>query len=265
MENEVIDTKSTEAQASTQAPDISTEPEAQELDKSTPDAATTEAERKWKLKVYGEEREYSEPELLKLAQLGGAGQQAMNKAALIEKKQREFYGWLQEALAKDPLQVAEIITGKKYQAAQQASPNGEAQEQLDPRDLKIRELEEKYGTLAQRIEQEEVEKERQVIQQEITAAVKKYPELDSPYLQSYVKQEYRKALMNGVTDLSIEDVAFYVAQDVKNREAQKLKATQERFEEKKKQAPVVTAPGAASGKTKSMTLDDVKRLAGRTV
>jgi hypothetical protein len=221
-------------------------------------------EKRFKLKVNGEELDLTEPEVIKYAQLGKAGQRAMEKAAMVEKKQREMYGQLVKAAETDVFALYEVLTGKKHPyASGVAQQNGQQQnaQEMDPRDLKLREYEEKLTRIEQKIEGEEIEKERQAIETELSSAVKKYPELDSPYLKHFVKSEYRKALINGL-ELSLEDVAFYVAQDVKQQAAAKQKATVQKLEENKKRAPVITPPSGGEAK-KPMSLEDVKRLAGR--
>ncbi len=269
MENvQTTDNLETSAPASQQAPEQTENVETQSTDANTgtQETATEQAERKYKLKVYGEEKEYSEAEVLKFAQLGSAGQKAMEKAALLEKKQREFYGWLREALAKDPDQVAEIVTGQKRVRQAQAQATEQGQEQTaDPRDAELRQYQDRLQKLEAKLEQDEIEKERQAIESELDAAVKKYPELDNPFLKSYVKQEYRKVLKSGVEDMSMEDVAFYVAQEYRNQQAAKAQTVQKQFDNKKQAAPVMTKPAPSSSPKKQMTLDDVKRLAGRQV
>jgi hypothetical protein len=75
-----------------------------------------------------------------------------------------------------------------------------------------------------------------------------------------VKDQYRKALINGL-DHSLEDIAFLVAQENKQLNAQKQKATTQKLEENKKRAPVI-APPAGGTEKKERTFDDAKRLAG---
>lgn len=262
MENvETVENQSTQDVASQDTPQVDAETQSPDANNT---ALTATDAKKWKLKVYGEEKEYSEPEVVKFAQLGAAGQKAMEKAALAEKKQREFYGWLRSAMETDPMQVYEIITGKKYQGTQ--APQVTEQGEVDQRDTQLRHYQERLHSLEAKLEAQEIEKERQAIESELDSAVSKYPELNNPFLKSYVKQEYRKVLKAGVEDMSIDDVAFYVAQEFKNQQVQKAQTIQNKFNEKTKQAPVMTKPTQSSGQgNKKMTLDDVKRLAGRQV
>lgn len=250
----------------------STSPETNPVESEATEGAQptqeTPAERKWRLKVNGEELDLTEPEVLKYAQLGKAGQRAMEKAALLEKKQRETYSQLKEAAEKDVFTLYQILTGKVHPnaslAASQKTTAQGASEQFDPKDLQLREYEEKLSRIEQRLEQEDIERERQAVESELSDAVKKYPELDSPYLKSFVKSEYRKALLNG-SEHSLEDIAFLVAQDFKRYEQQKSKATQQKLEANRNKAPVIAPASKGSASNKEMTLDDVKRLAGRMV
>lgn len=233
---------------------------------SSQETATQEQLRKWKLKVYGEEKEYTEPEVLKLAQLGGAGQKAMEKAALLEKKQREFYGWLRSALEKDPMQVAEVITGRKFSRGTQGEQSQDFnQEEIDPRERQLAETRERLQSLEAKLESQEIEKERQAIESELTSAVSKYKELDNPFMKSYVKNEYRKVLKAGIEDLSIDDVAFYVAQEFKNQQSAKTKSVQQKFQEKQNRSPINTRPAGSTGGGDSQSgIEYARKLAGRT-
>lgn len=261
MENEVVDTN-VEA-----APDTSVT-ETPNTEATTTAQPTDTDSKLYTIKVNGEEMQLKEPELIKYAQLGRSGQRAMERAALLEKKQKDMYGQLVSAAKKDVFALYEVLTGEKhpYANGQQPQQNGavQVQEQPDPRDVELQQTKQKLQTIEQRLEAEDVERERKAIDNELSEATKKYPELDSPYLQHFVKSEYRKALQNGL-DLSLEDVAFYVAQDVKEREQKKQKAINSSMDENKKRAPVITPPAAKGNGSKSMTLEDVKRLAGRQV
>jgi hypothetical protein len=263
LETNVVDTETAAPEATSQEmPDQGAPAEAQ------PTQGETEQQRKWKLKVNGEDLDLTEPEVLKYAQLGKAGQRAMEKAAALEKKHKELYAQLQQTAEKDPYLLYQVLTGKTHPKAmnaapQQATAQGD-QSADDPRDIELREYKEKLSRIEQRLEQEDIERERKAVENELNDAVKKYPELDSPFLKSYVKSEYRKALLNNA-DMSLEDVAFLVAQEHKRYEAQRSKVTQQKLEANKQKAPVIAPPSGGGTSKKEMTLEDVKRLAGRQV
>ena len=256
IENEAVDTNESTA-ADTTAQQEAAPSEAQ------PESYQPFASGKEKFKINGAEEEWDWETAKKYAQLGKAGQLAMQKAANVEKKQKEMYGQLVQAAEKDIFSLYEVLTGKKHPYSTQQQNGAVRQEQeVDPRDQKLREYEEKISRIEQRFEQEEIEKERHAVETELTDAVTKYPELNNPYLKHYVKSEYRKALINGL-DLSLEDVAFYVAQDYRQQNAEKSKSLNEKLDYNKKRAPVIAPPSGGDKGKKPMTLEDVKRLAGR--
>lgn len=275
MENEVVGTQESSVstpEANTEA--VSTAPDAAntgtEAQQNQQNVEATEAKR-WKVKISGEELELSEPELIKYAQLGKSGQAAMKKAADLERKHRELYQSLVQAAEKDPYALAEVLTGKPRPHSQVATSKTIAQQEpdsaADPRDQHLRTLEERLAAseqrakeLQDRFEQQDIERERQLVEQELNDAVKKFPDLDTKFLRAAVKSEYAKALKNGL-DMSLEDVAFYVAQEHKAEQAQRQKAVNQKLEENKKRAPVI-APPAGGKEAKTATFDDAKRLAG---
>lgn len=257
LETNVVDTEGTDLTAtSTETPEKEAGAEAQSTQ------GVTEP-RKWKLKVNGEEEELDEPSVLKYAQLGKAGQRAMERAAATEKKHKELINSLRETAEKDPFLLYQALTGKRHPnaltAPTKATVEGQGNEP-DPRDMQLREYEEKLSRIEQRLEQEDIERERKAVEQELGDAIKKYPELDSPPLKAYVKSQYRAALVNGA-EMSIEDIAFLVAQEQKQWTAQKQKATQQKLEANKQKAPVITGPTGDAPKKKG-TLEDSLALGG---
>lgn len=224
----------------------------------TTEPSTPAVEAKmYTVKVDGKEMQLSEPDLIKYAQLGKKGQRSMEYAASLEKKQKAFYAQMVETATKNPQALIEALTGKRYM--QQSTPQAtDAQE--DPRDMKLKEYEEKISRIEQKFEADEIEKERNAIATELEAAVKKYPELNTPYHSSFVKDQYRRALKAGL-DHSLEDIAFLVAQDVKAHDVQKRKELDTKLEENKQKAPVITGP--AGGKLKPAGgLEYARKLAG---
>lgn len=257
----VTDTQETQtASTSTETPQA-TSTETQEQDGTSAQPAVSE-EKLFTIKVDGRETQLKESELIKYAQLGKKGQRAMEAHANLEKKQKAFYSTLQAAAEKDVYSLYEALTGKRHPAAEAArQPQAEATDQnQDPRDIKLREYEDKLARIEERFENEAVEKERQAVASELDAAVKKYPELDSPYLTAYVKDQYRRSLKNGL-DHSLEDIAFLVAQDVKRQEADKRQKLTTHLDKNKKRAPVITGP--SDGKTKPKGgIEYARKLAG---
>jgi hypothetical protein len=65
--------------------------------------------------------------------------------------------------------------------------------------------------------------------------------------------------------MTIEDVAFLVAEEVKSHNAERQQALVQKVDENKKKSVVIAPKGTGQEGKKPMTLDDVKRLAGRQV
>lgn len=275
MENEVVGTQ----ESSVSTPEASTEAGSTaenaanlgtEAQQNPQNVEATEVKR-WKVKISGEELDLTEPELIKYAQLGKSGQAAMKKAAELEKKHREMYQQLVQAAQTDPDALAEVLTGKRRPqtpvATSKTTAQGESESATDPRDQHLRQLEQELqlskrelSEIKQRFEQQDIERERVAVENELADAVKKFPELDTKFLKAYVKSEYAKALRAGL-DTSLEDVAFYVAQEHKAEALARQKATQQKLELNKQRAPVI-APPAGGKEKKEGTFDDAKRLAG---
>lgn len=262
MENEVIDTQSTaDTTTSTETPQATSQETQGNPGEPSTQAPSIET-KMYTVKVDGKEMQLTEPELIKYAQLGKKGQRSMEYAAGLEKKQKAFYGQLVSTAEKDVFALYEALTGKRHPMAQQSAQHAATDpgQQADPRDLKLREYEEKLSRIEQKFEADEVEKERQAVATELADAVKKYPELNTPYHSSFVKDQYRRALKAGL-DHSLEDIAFLVAQDVREHEANKRKELNNKLEENKKKAPVMTTPG--SGKAKAQGgIEYARKLAG---
>lgn len=222
---------------------------------------------KEKFKVNGQEREWDWETTKKYAQLGYAGQAALEKAHETEKKARKLYSDIMQHAQTDPEGLIRILN-PKFQGfssarAPSAQPGQSQDQEQDPRDAKIQELEQRYQSVEQILEQQEIQKERQAIQSELDAACKSYPELDNEINREYVKAQYKKILQKGIDGITIEDVAFHAAQKIKEQQAVKVKEQVTRLQENKKKAPVGSAPAGSAGSAKPMTREDVMRLAGK--
>lgn len=264
MENEVVDTTSTDA------PDTSTE--IQGLPNDTIQSAEPEfkpfANGKEKFKVNGAEEEWDWDTTKRYAQIGKSGYSALEKAAATEKKAQETLRKLQDAASKDPEGLIQILTGnanwraQMQQAAKSEQANNPGASTADLENRIRQQMQAEYGPLKDKLEAMEVEKERQLVNQELDTAVKKFPELDTPIHRDLVKQYYARALKNGLTDIDLEDVAFHVSQELKQYSQAQQKKVVEKLEDNKRRAPVVTRSGGKDADA-AMTIDDVKRLAGR--
>lgn len=264
VQNEIESTEVTEQPTSTEAVDSGESSSAPPTEVYKPFASGKE-----KFKINGQEEEMDWETAKRYVQFGKAGRQAMDKAAQLEKRHKELHTKLGEFAQRDmehgTFLLYQALTGKAYNPKARAesvqdpnSPNAPAA--VDPRDEKLRLLEEKLSSFEQEREKALIETERKAVESELDEAVKKFPGLDDKFTRSYIKSEYRKALQNG-EQLSIEDVAFFVAEEKKAQDAAKAKATTERIADNIKQSPVQT-PAAAAPKVRKGTLEDAMRLGG---
>lgn len=247
---------------SAEAPEQATESPAQKTEAYVPFSAGKE-----KFKINGQEEEWDWETTKRYAQLGKAGQRAMQERAELERKQKDFFARLIQGLEQDPAATFEALTGKKAPFASQRMAEATAPEgqEANPVELRLRQTEERLQSLLQQQEMAAIEKERQLIEQELEESSKKFPEISTPWLKSYVKQQYRALLQQGITDMTIEDVSFLVAEEVKKQNAERQAALVQKVDENKKKSVVIAPKGTGQEGKKPMTLDDVKRLAGRQV
>lgn len=219
---------------------------------------------KEKFVVNGKEVEWDWETAKRYAQKGYAGMEAFQKAAAVEKKNQELYKQLYDLASNDPEGLVRIFNPQYKSHANSAQAGSEQTQNQAPDPFEQRltaELEKHITPLKQRLEAYEIAEERKAIQTEMDAAVKQYPELSDEINQEYLKQQYKRALQNGM-NVTIDDVAFYVAQKIKERDTAKMSMVKTKIEQKRKDAPVqVTETSQSTGK-KSMSFDDVKRMAG---
>jgi hypothetical protein len=229
------------------------------------------AQGKEKFKIHDRELEWDWDTTKRYAQKGYAGMQALERAAQTEKAAKDAYNQLLKAAESDPEGLLEVLNPKykrkQAQAAAGVSPTqtqgGAHETDQDPRDLKIQELEQKYQSINEVLESQKIAEERKAIATELDEAVKQFPVLDDPIYREHVKAQYRRHLQNGI-DVSIEDVAFHVAQQLEERKIQSTKAQKASLDEKRRSAPVTPAgAGSSAGDGKPMTREEVMRLAGR--
>lgn len=223
---------------------------------------------KERFKIDGEDVEFDWDTAKKYVSLGKTAYKRMQEAAEQKKQVTQTYQQLVELAKSDPETLIRVFNPNYAPQARgsqkQASAEGLDQvTDVDPRDSELASVKQELQDLRSRYEKAEIEQERKLIEQELTDAVGKYPVLkDNKFALTYVKQEYRKALQQGL-DVTIEDVAFYAAQDIQNQQKEKVQQTQKRLEQKRKQAPVSVVSSAAEHGQKPMSLEDVKKLAGR--
>jgi len=119
----------------------------------------TPAERKYRLKVNGQEREFSEAEVLKRAQMAEAAQEKFQKAAHLEK--------LEQALQKgDRRTVQKLLGDEKFHnfAVEYLSERLE-EEELSPKERELRQRERQLQEHEERVRTEQQERQAAAMQQ----------------------------------------------------------------------------------------------------
>lgn len=224
---------------------------------------------KEKFVIQGQEVEADWETVKREYQLATVSRKKMEEAASIRKKADEALQHLYRAASEDPIALIRLLN-PKFQLPQMGTaensvnPEQEAASQNGKRpvDPKIQELESKLSKYDEYFQRMETQETLKVINQEMDEAVDKFPVLKGKYERELLKLEYRKALDQGL-DLSIEDVAFYLARDIEQERNQVKQAEIQKQQENKRKAPVSARPAAASEKKGFESIDDVKRLIGR--
>lgn len=270
-ENADISVDETETQLDTsQAPSLNDDPtqtqDAEDSIEQTPPSPF--ATGKEKFKVNGQDKEWDWATTKKYAQLGYAGQAALERAHETEQKHKSFYSKLTEHAEHDPEGLIRILN-PRFQgfASKAATPQGAGTgpnqgEELDPRDAKIQELESRTSSFEEMIEKQEIDKERQAIASELEDAVKEYPELNNEINREYVKSQYARMVRKGIEGVTLADVAFHVSQKVKEMREADIKAKTAKALENKKKAPVGGSPAGTPSSAKPQSREDLKRMAG---
>ena len=227
---------------------------------------------KEKFKINGQEEEWDWDTTKRYAQLGKAGYSNLETAAKMRKEAervqqsaKQVYSQLIEYAKRDPEGLIRVLN-PKYQGAQSSSPrledDGTEQPQgFDPREQKIAELEERLQKWESAQEAQADAEEKKAMEAEFAEAKTKFPRFNHPASYAYLRDQYRKAIINGL-DLSIDDVAYMVDDKLAKFEAGSTQSKVQRYEKNRERSPV-SSVSAGLGKKGEMTLDDVKRLAGR--
>lgn len=230
------------------------------------------ANGKEKFKVNGQEFEWDWETTKRYAQLGRSGQLALERAAQTEKNAKRAYAELVQQAKADPEGLIRIFNPTwqpSNRAAQSMPPQGygqgeqaESAQDFDPKEAMIRELEQKLSSVESRLEKQDLDQERKVIETELENAVKAFPVLDNEIHREYVKAQYARHLKNGLDNITIEDVAFHVSQQVQEMKEKEMKARKARLDDNRRRAPVSSVPGDVGKEAQPSSFDDVRRIAG---
>jgi hypothetical protein len=127
--------------------------ETQETEEMTP-----AQKKKFKLKIYDEEREYDEDEVVRYAQKAAAADKRFQEAANLEKR----YQGIIEKLKTDPWQLFQALEMDPEQAAEQLLLEKLRYEQMTPEQKEALEYRKKYETAQQQLQRiKEMQEEEQ--------------------------------------------------------------------------------------------------------
>lgn len=229
------------------------------------------AQGKEKFLVNGQEEEWDWDTTKRYAQIGKAGYSNLETAAKMRKEAervqqsaRQVYSQLLEYAKRDPEGLIKILNpnyGANRQASQEFKDRGFGQEEVDPRDHKIASLEERLQKWEQEREAQLDQEERKAMESEFTQVKEKFPRFKHPASYAYLRDQYKKAIINNL-DLSVDDVAQMVDDKLSQYDAQATQTKVQRYEKNRERSPV-SGVSAGVGRKGEMTLEDVKRLAGR--
>ena len=188
-------------------------------------AVQKEVERKMKLKVNGQEREYSESEVLRRAQLAESAQERYKQAAEKERQMEQFI----EALRSDPISVlSHPELGVDFrQVAEQFLGEQVRREMMDPVERELADLrafkeaqenaarESETKTLTERQKAEQARMQQQTIEyydRKITEVLSASQLPKTPHTVKRVAEVLKNAVENGY-DLDIETAVDLVNED----------------------------------------------------
>lgn len=261
-----VDTGATDSVDSIQAPTTGEiQPET-----TTTQPATYQpfANGKEKFLIDGKEVEMDFDTAKRSIQLARASQMRMEKAAEVERNAQRAYQEFMEAIQRDPESLIKHFRPEwtPTSTAAQATSTTPQAGQGDPRLMQFEQMLQQQRNELQATKQElqsfHVERAKQEIAVEMDAAIKKFPVLNNEINKHYVKAQYKAALADKLP-VSIEDIAFIVAQQLEQEKLAQVQNNQKKLEENRKKAPVSTPPAGLSAKKETpKSFDDVRKMAG---
>lgn len=225
------------------------------------------ANGKEKFSIDGEDVEMDWEEAKKSIQLAKASYKRFEEANGIQKSAKESYQKMMELARTNPEGLLRVLNPNWQSGTPSAQAQGTQQEQRNteqaqPWQNELEKLRGENDEFKQKFESLELERERSALNTEFQAVESKYPIFKDKLANNYLKTEYRKALRSGM-DVSLDDVAFYVNQDIQASKTAQVQSTQQRIEQKRTQAPVSSRPADSAGKkTAPESFEEVRRRLG---
>lgn len=236
---------------------------------SVDEGASASGDGSYEVMIDGKKVAVSKDELLKGYQLSKASYNRMSEAAKLRKEVQDTYAQLKHYAENDPEGLLRALN-PKWNSVSKQNTTQQTEESIPdsfrPYLTKMAEMEKTVTALRESLDQAAVEKERMAINKEYETITEQYPILKGKAQRAYLLNEYARALRNGIQgpngeEITMEDVAFYVAQELSDGQQQVI----QRVKEAKKTAPGGTKSAAPKKVTEDgyfKNMDDVKRLAG---
>jgi len=217
---------------------------------------------KEKFSIDGEDVEMTWDEVKKSVQLAKASYKRFEEANGIKQSATRFQEQMLQLARTNPEGLLRVLNPNW----QGGKPQGTTQdqrttEQEQPWQSEIERLASQNNELAQKLEAIELDKERSVLRQEFDTVKTQYPVFKEKLAMNYLQSEYRKALQSG-KDLSLDDVAFYINQDLQKSKTAQIQTQQKKLSERRAISPVSNMPSSGEGKKEAGSFDDLRKSLG---
>ncbi len=228
---------------------------------------------KARFKVDGQEIEADWDTIQREYQLTKKSRMMMDEAVGVRRKAEEALKNLYAAAKNDPEGVIRTLNPNwspsqvRQAAAEVQSGEGSGQQgnmDMNAMAKQLREqLMQEFSPIKEKLEQYELERERQALNTEMSDVTEKFPVFKGRVEKQFLMSQYRAAL-EGETGLSLEEVAFIANRELEDERRTQQESKQQRQQELREKSPVITRQAGGEGKGKPMSIEDVKRLAGRS-
>lgn len=221
-------------------------------------------EGKEKFSIDGEEVEMTWDEVKKSVQLAKASYKRFEEANGIKQSATKFQEQMLHLAKTNPEGLIRVLNPNWQRGTPAQGTTQDAQRTTDqeqPWQSEIERLASQNEELAQKLEAIELEKERVALRQEFETVKTQYPIFKDKLALNYLQTEYRKALKSG-KDLSLDDVAFYINQDLQKSKTAQVQSQQQKIQQRKAVAPVSNMPSGGEGKKEATSFEDLRKSLG---
>ena len=217
---------------------------------------------KEKFSIDGEDVEMTWDEAKKSIQLSKASYKRFEEANGIKQSATRFQEQILQLARTNPEGLVRVLNpnwqGGNPQGTTETQRNEDEQQ---PWQGEFQRLSSQNQEMAQKLEAIELDKERSVLKQEFADVQTKYPVFKEKLANNYLQTEYRKALKSG-QELSLDDVAFYIDQDLRKSKTAEIQTRQKNLDQKRAISPVSSLPSGGEGKKEAASFDEIRKSLG---